>query len=837
MNYLAKKDDRETALERANRGIALQAALEGAVLLENDGALPFSEGTRRLALFGSGARKTVKGGTGSGDVNERSCVNVEEGLEREGFRIVTKGWLDAYDRLWEQDRRRWKAQLAEIAARRGVAFVYAYLETPHLLPVLEVAEEDLPEADAAVYVVARRSGEGCDRMVQGDYELSGTEKAGLLRLRRRYEKLAVVLNTGGPVDTAWLKGELHPSALLVLSQAGMEGGTALARLLSGRNTPCGKLTDTWALQYGDYPEAEHFSAFSANPGEVYYREGIYVGYRYFETAGKQVSYPFGYGGSYTSFSISYLGCELEGGVHIRAVVKNTGTYPGKEVVQVYCRAPEGRLDKPSRVLAGFAKTGLLAPGEEQELTVRCPLEAFSSYDEAASREILEAGDYMFYLGNSVADASAALRLFLPAELCLHQYERALAPVRGLEEWSVTRREEGADPPVETRILSGEEACQLYDSWLEKNMPGKGYILPEKIRELLSAQPAEKLIRLTVGAAPEDRRSEVGNASVNVPGAAGQTSDAIGGIPELVLADGGSGLRLLHHFQTDAEGRVLEPDSMAGLERGAFAGSASESASPVAAGSASESAGPAAAGSAAYPGTFEDYYQYCTAFPIGTMLAQTWNEELLWQVGEAVGREMQEFGVHLWLAPSINIHRNPLCGRNFEYYSEDPLLTGRLAAAVCRGVQGQKGAAATVKHFAANNQELARLKSNSIVSERALREIYLKAFEIVVKTAHPLALMTSYNKLNGIQTANRWDLCTQIARREWGFDGLIMTDWGTTDYDSDPVLCIRCGNDLLMPGGIADRKRLEEAWRAGRLERRELEEAAAHIAGVALRLRG
>ena len=275
MPFLAKRSSDETALEQNNRKTALQAAAEGIVLLENDGVLPLAPQIRRIALFGSGARKTVKGGTGSGDVNERSCVNVETGLERAGYEIVTKDWLDAYDRVWEQDRIDWKEELARIAEERNISFTFAYLQTLHLLPAKGIEEGELADADVAVYVIARRSGEGCDRVAEsGDYYLAEEEKAGLLCLRARYEKVIVVLNAGGPVDTAWMNEHVKPSALLVLSQAGMEGGTALAGILSGRYTPSGRLSDTWAMKYEDYPEALNFSVYGGNPDEVYYREGI-----------------------------------------------------------------------------------------------------------------------------------------------------------------------------------------------------------------------------------------------------------------------------------------------------------------------------------------------------------------------------------------------------------------------------------------------------------------------------------------------------------------------------------------------------------------------------------
>lgn len=813
MKYLAKTTQDETWLEKENRKIALMAAVEGMVLLENDGVLPLRK-RGKIALFGNGARKTIKGGTGSGDVNERNCITVEIGLENAGFSVVTKKWLDRYDQIWENDRLSWKRELENIAEKENKPFVLAYLETLHLLPTIDVEPEELADAELAIYVIGRRSGEGIDRVAEkGDYYLSEEEIRGLRLIKSYYQHLIIVINAGGPVDTDIIKCEIHPSALIVMSQAGMEGGNALARILTGEESPSGKLSDTWAKQYLDYPEADNFSAYSRNPHEIFYREGIYVGYRYFETAGKQVSYPFGYGKSYTSFQISPVSYRIgETGIEFVCRVKNMGVFQGKEVVQIYVRAPQQKLPKPSRVLAGYIKTKILQPGEEEECVIKCELSVFSSFDQESSQQILESGIYEFYIGNSVRDTIPGWKMILEKEIVLFQSHKYFPLTKKMEEWELAASEEENNFEY-CFTIDGDLAEKLQENIKRQDTSYCKTKLSRKDQNMLAELPDEKLINLVIGAAREEQRDEVGNASENVPGAAGQTSAAIDDIPPLILADGGSGLRLLHHFQTDERGCFVEINGMAALERGVF----------------SEKTG--------YVENAVDYYQYCTAFPIGTMLAQTWNEKVCEEVGKAVGREMKEFGVQIWLAPSINIHRNPLCGRNFEYYSEDPFLTGSLAAAVCRGVMLNSGTAVTIKHFAANNQELYRHSSDSIVSERALREIYLKPFEFVIKKAHPLAIMTSYNCLNGTQTANRKDLCTDVARNEWGFDGLIMTDWGTTDPgSSDPVVCIQCGNDLVMPGGIRDRQRLLDARKNGKLGREQLELAAEHIVSVVRRLK-
>lgn len=320
---------------------------------------------------------------------------------------------------------------------------------------------------------------------------------------------------------------------------------------------------------------------------------------------------------------------------------------------------------------------------------------------------------------------------------------------------------------------------------------------------------DELIRLSSGDPNRAQGGNLGAAGISVPGSAGETSDCVvdRGLASIALADGPAGLRLMKYYYVK-DGKIVPVPFSFNLEGGIFY---QPSGQPEG----------------------DQYYQYCTAFPVGILLAQTWDTDLLYQVGQAVGEEMEWFGVTLWLAPGMNIHRNPLCGRNFEYYSEDPFLSGKMAAAMTRGVQSHRGRGTTIKHFACNNQEDNRMGCDSVVSERALREIYLRGFEIAVRESRPMAVMTSYNLINGVHAANNRDLCTDVLRNEWGFVGLVMTDWGTTEQGEDCTAagCIAAGNDLIMPGCEGDHASIRKALDEGRLTVDELQACIARLVDV------
>ncbi|MDO4332161.1 MAG: glycoside hydrolase family 3 C-terminal domain-containing protein [Eubacteriales bacterium] len=817
--------------EKRNMGRSRKIAAQGMVLLENNGALPL-KACGNLALFGNGARLTVKGGTGSGDVNSRQVINAEQGLEAAGFAITTKGWMDRYDKAVEEARNAYFAELKEAFEKEGRGAIMRIFSSPFQEPpVVCVTQEDIEasDTDTAVYVLARNSGEGKDRRpVAGDYELSEEEKEAITAVAQSYEHVIVVLNVGGVIDTGFLRETKGIDAILLMSQAGNISGLALADVLTGKVNPSGHLASTWARSYGDYPGALTFGHMNGNVNDEYYEEGIYVGYRYFDTFNVTPAYPFGYGSSYTNFEVKTESVFAdEQNVTVKVTVKNTGdTYAGREVVQVYYSAPQGRLEKPYQELAAYAKTKELAPKEAQSLHISWPLKRMASYDEERAAYVLEAGTYYIRVGTSSRNTHIAAAIALEQEAVTEKLgnrltldcEMKLLSAKGVVPYSYEGEAKEKETAVKLSVNAAKIPCHVaeYRVGNEEILQKKTdvVITMDDVRagrasldDLVGQLSVEEMAELCVGTARGGFGGEsvIGSASALCPGAAGDTTSRMiedRNIRNIVLADGPAGLRLCKSFMADQNGNMIPGFGEApipGME--IFTGPAQKPEIP------------------------EDavtYYQYCTAIPIATLLAQTWDVEAIEEAGDIVGEEMTEFGVSLWLAPGMNIHRNPLCGRNFEYYSEDPLVAGMCAAADTLGVQKHPGVGTTIKHFAFNNQEDNRMHTNAHVGERAAREIYLKGFEIAVKEAQPMSIMTSYNLINGVHTANSYDLLTAIARQEWGFEGLVMTDWGTTGsiemepgksfaYGSSSTAgCIRAGNDLTMPGSYAD---LEEIIRS------------------------
>ena len=608
----------------------------------------------------------------------------------------------------------------------------------------------------------------------------------------------VLLNVGGVVDTKFFSEIEGVDGLVLMSQAGMEGGNALADILTGKTTPSGKLTDTWAKNYSDYPAATTIGDNDGDNKQEDYKEGIYVGYRYFDTFNITPAYEFGYGKSYTSFDVEPLTVAAdENNVSVTVNVTNTGdTYSGKEVVEVYFSAPDGSIEKPYQELAGFAKTDNLAPGESQKLTVTYKTTEMSSYDEAKAAYVMEDGDYIVRVGDSSRNTKVAGVLTLDKDVVTEQLSNQLTLDKNWKDLSKTGKtpysykDEAAQIKAAARIalpsakIKTENNASKID---EKKVTtyltadaAKDYKAAEnEVVETVDAVPANtklidvydgkvsmesfvaslddtQLANLANGISGASTSGDTWGADANsVTGAAGETSQLYFnslGIPNTVEADGPAGIRVTAET-TDKDGNAV--------------------------------------------------YNYCTAFPIGTLLAQTWNTDLVNRVGKAIGEEMVEIGVTLWLAPGMNIHRDPLCGRNFEYYSEDPALTGYVGSAITAGVQSNKGVGVTIKHYITNNQETNRSAVNTSVSERTLREIYLKGFEMVVKSAQPMAIMSSYNKVNGTYACENFDLLTSVPRGEWGFDGMVMTDWGAGNRAGVDTM-MHAGNDLVMPGRTQDR---------------------------------
>lgn len=750
----------ESQREKEHKALARQAAAEGIVLLKNDNVLPLT--TRSVALYGPGSRMTVKGGSGSGDVQERHSITIEEGLKNAGFAFPTTLWMDRFKEKYDADVAEWRQDVeAKIKGFTPIQTMQMFdvihenpMPYPACTPILE--DELTNETDTAIYVLSRQAGEGKDRRVEkGDYLLSDVEMDSLRLLSGHYQKLILVLNCGGVMDLSVLD-ETKVDAVLFYGQGGMEGGNALADILTGKVSPSGRLTDTWAMHYGDYPCAETFGHRNGNLENEEYTEGIYVGYRWFEKQGIVPRYPFGYGLSYTHFEQQVTAVSEN---NVTVTITNTGDFTGKEVLQLFIAKPEGGIDHEMRSLAGFAKTRLLQPGESQTLCIPYDLADIASFDEGRSSFILEAGEYRLSLGDQPCG-----NIRLEQERILETVQPVCSDIR--------------------KPVAEQFSC--------------------KVEALLKKLSEKDKIKLVTGGGYSIRCYN------NVMGAAGRTCTKLlrKGIPNIVLADGPAGLNVNQATTVMRDGAPRYPDGLPADWQWGWL----------------KKVGPLLKGK---PGKGTTVYRYMTAWPSETVQAQTWNTELVESIGQAVGKEMLEIGVSVWLAPGLNIHRNPLCGRNFEYYSEDPLVSGKMAAAITRGVQSMGGVGVSVKHYCCNNQEDNRTGVSANVSQRALREIYLRAFRIAVTEGKPWTVMSSYNRVNGKYVCNSFAFCTRVLRQEWGFRGLVMSDWNATEQCSYAE-AINAGNDLIMPGTAAVAKKLEEELKAGILNRNALDLSAGRV---------
>ena len=767
---------RVTACEE-HIALSKNAAKEGMVLLKNQGALlPFAKGTK-LALFGKGTFDYVKGGGGSGDVTVEYIINLYEGLKK------MDGHVDIFEDLADYYR-------SYVQEKYDEGCLPGQLPEPELPDAL--CSKARAFSDTAVISISRFSGEGWDRHLKGhelfedgDFYLSYAERTMVEKVKKYFSKIVVVMNVGGMVDTQWFYADDAIGSVLMAWQGGMEGGTAAAELLCGYGNPCGKLVDTFAKKLEDYPSTANFHE---SDDYVEYTDDIYVGYRYFETipgAADRVNYPFGFGLSYTTFAWTISEFTHNGDCFdLKVTVWNMGDCAGKEVLQVYVCAPQGRLGKAKRSLVAFQKTKLLEPGCSQELTLHWDMAVIASFDDLGKVQpfayVLEKGEYSFHVGTSVRDTVRCEETFcLDEDKVVEQLSAKLVPTQ-------LKKRLLADGTYEMLAVSAPQPC-----------------VPDGLKPLTEYdfEHAEAYIR-------------------GVPNMQNQGRDESGRhwISEVV-----DGTITLDEFVSQLTDEQLchtvcgQPNVGVANTRGF--GNLPELGVP----NATTSDGPAGVRIHRRCGVFT------TGFPCATQVACSWDSEIAYAVGEAGAKELKENNMAAWLTPAVNIHRSPLCGRNFEYYSEDPLLAGTMAAGAVRGIQSQN-VAACLKHFALNNKETNRKNSDSRVSQRAAREIYLKPFEYVVKNTDLWYMMSSYNIINGCRASECKELLTDILREEWGFGGMVSTDWHVY---SEQYKEIKAGNDLRMPGGFP--YRLMEAMGRGLIAREEIETSVKRILLVILRL--
>ncbi len=773
--------------------MAKQVAEEGMVLLENNGALPLSQG-EKIAVFGINQIDFIYGGGGSGNFNSKnervdyvSLYDALKAKEEQGeiqlYEELLNSYETYYNNYWSQDGRTYG-----YGTKQGAVLMY--------WGEMEISQDAVnnaaKEADTAIITIGRPAGEDSDRSnSEGDFKLSTKEKNMINYVKAAgFDKVIVILNVTGVIESDWLKDD-SIDAVLYVSLPGMVGGEAMADVLMGDSYPSGKLVDTWAANYTDYPSSSNFG----NSSYTNYKEDIFVGYRYFETipnANEKVNYPFGYGLSYADFDITNTAVAVTGEgrertVTITATVTNKGEYSGKEVVQAYVKKPQTTLTQPNRVLCGFYKTKELKAGDAENITITFPFDSISSYDDTGktgyeAAYVIEKGEYEFYVGNSVRAPYIDSFTLNETEL-VEQLEHHLVPdtskfnSRLTSDGTYETIEQRENAPVSSdpnedvdakykQVYTAEDVAENEDAFITFNELAKAFCDGEESEE------DTKLLEAFVSRLTDEEAVKLTGCTSPVSGKGHRTGiaglDAYG-VPIIGTSNGPAGIQ--------------------------------------------------------YNGSQSTWETTSTFYPCATMQACTWNEKLIEQLGAAMADEARYFGMSLWQAPGMNIHRDPLCGRNFEYFAEDPYVTGKIGAAITRGVQSRKFAS-QLKHFAFNNQEKGRWGNDSRISERAIREIYLKGYEIAIKESNPWSIMSSYNRINGTQTSGSYQLLTEILRNEWGYEGFVMTDFRTRNVSHAQE--IFAGNDLKAPADSPNPQNVYSALSDGSLSRWQVNRSAERV---------
>ena len=797
--------------------------------------LPLKE-KKEIAFFGRTQIGTLYSGNGSGGANVAGCGTILEECEDCGIRPepLLKGFYEYKineERVTEEDEFDW-TKVSEMVNSGIMYEIFGKYRAP--LDEYEVPgtliDQAAEKTDTALIVIGRNSGgEECDRHLSEDYYLTNSEESLLKEVCSHFTNVVVVLNVNGLIDLSWVRKYANIKSLLFIGIPGEEGASALAGILTGETNPSGKLAVTIAEHYEDYPSADHFSwdkehlenvldyesyglsseengstGFSKSPVSVYW-EDIYTGYRYFDTFGKPVLYPFGYGLSYTEFAISDASAEKQnGGIMVTANVKNIGEISGKEVIQVYLSKvnPAEGVERPYQELKGFEKTADLAPGEKEKVKIWIPWRELAVYDEGRAAWVIESGDYLLKMGNSSRDTSLVGMVRLGDTVLTEQCANRMIILEcNRDKLSFLTQKDYAGCHLEDRCEKkpdGGVTGMAVISVTEEDIlaGGESRQAEKETQQNLPELSIEELASLCVGYGPGTPFAAVGDRSD----------------PSAIFDGEGKPITTNNH-PTGYPGYVSPAIEEKGIKSIFYKD------------------GPAGIGGIAWP---------------TEMLIACSFDRKLWQMfGDAVGKECEDQQVNVWLAPAVNLHRNPLCGRNFEYFSEDPYLTGVCACEITKGVQNGRPVIVCPKHFAANEQETFRRGNagkkvdavDSILTERSARELYLKPFEMLVREAHIACIMTSFNKINGVFAGGSKDLCTRILREEWGFDGAVVTDWGDMDIVVDGADAVAAGNDIVMPGGPPVIRQILKGYEEGRVTREEMETAAGHLLCMIRRIHG
>jgi len=756
--------------------VARKAIAEGMVLIKNDGALPFKKKSK-VAVFGRMQSNYYKSGTGSGGmVNVSRVISILDGLIEGGDIVLNKQLMEVY-KEWEQEN----------PFDSGIGWGNEPWAQEEMPLTEELVSSTAAESNEALVIIARTAGEDKDNQNRpGSYQLTDVEEDMLTKVKKAFDKVTVVLNVGNIIDMSFVD-KFDIDAVLYVWQGGMIGGDGVADVLTGKAYPSGKLTDTIAYSIEDYPSDRYFGDLVRN----IYVEDIYVGYRYFETVAKdKVQYPFGFGLSYTDFDITVMECKkTNNNIVIECKVSNIGDYIGKEVVQIYCEPPQGKLGKPLRNLVAFQKTEELNRSQVQTLHFDFDITRIASFDDSGitghkSCFVLEAGEYKLYAGNNVRDAKQVGSFELDNLVVVNKTSEALSPQLSYRRMKPIIGDNGMYTMQLEKVESVTiDVKERRNANLPSDIPYSG---DRGIKLIDVKQGGVSLEEFIAQLSDEDLSCIIRGEGMGSPKVTPGTAAAFGGVSENLksygipcgcCSDGPSGMRL-------------------------------------------------------------DCGTKAFSLPNGTLLACTFNEDLVEELYTYMGVEMVKNKVDTLLGPGMNIHRHPLNGRNFEYFSEDPLVTGRMAVAQLKGMH-KAGVTGTIKHFCGNNQETKRHETDSVISQRALREIYLKGFEIAVKEGNASTIMTTYGSVNGLWTAGSYDLNTQILRKDWGYQGIVMTDWWANINERDvPVnktnfaAMARSQNDLYMvcPDASINSSgdNTLEALQAGIITRGELQRNAMNI---------